>query len=387
MLFSTSRALLTTLLVAGAPLAASAASSGVTTLYAFPAGNPYQEDELPHGKFLYGTTNVGGANGYGTLYKLDIATGAETTLYSFTGGTDGCNPQSPLTKYNGLYYGTTARCGANHHGTVFSTDLKSGAVKTLYSFNLGTNGDGGYPSGKLLAFGGYLWGITEFGGANYAGTLFKIDPTTGVETVAYSFGAGSDAGAPDDGVIEAGGILYGTTQGGGVNNGGTVYAYNPATGREKVLHSFGKFGGSDGYYPASTLLAVGGELYGTTQNGGAGSQGTIFKVQVKDGKETVLYSFTGDADGAFPFSSLTPLKGEKTSGKLYGLTVQGGTNYSGTIFMFDTTSNTLTPEYSFTNGTDGGFPYSGLTQANGVFYGNTSNGGANGGGTVFSFSP
>ena len=375
------------MLVAGAPVAAQAASSGFTTLYAFSGGYPYQEDELPRGDFLYGTTSGGGTNGAGTLYKLDIATGAEKVLYNFTGGTDGCTPTSPLTRYNGLYYGTTSECGPHGHGTVFSTDLKTGAVTTLYGFNLGANGDGGFPAGKLLAYGGYLWGITEYGGANYAGTLFKIDPVSGTETVVWSFGAGTDAAYPDNGVVEVDGILYGTTQSGGKNEGGTVYSFNPATGTEKVLHQFGAFGGPDGYYPASTLLVVGSDLYGTTQNGGANSQGTIFKVRKEDGKETVLYSFTGGTDGAFPYNALVPLKGEKATGQFYGLAVQGGTNYNGTIFMFDTTTNKLTPEYSFTGGTDGGFPFSGLTRGNGVFYGNTSSGGANGDGTAFSFTP
>jgi uncharacterized repeat protein (TIGR03803 family) len=387
MLFSTQRALLAAVLVSGAPLGAQAAPPGVTTLYGFPAGTPFQEDELPRSGFLYGTTNTGGANGYGTLYKLDIATGAEETLYSFTGGTDGCNPQSSLVKYNGLYYGTTARCGAHGHGTVFSTDLKQSAVTTLYSFDLGVNGDGGYPAGRLLAFGGYLWGITQFGGANFSGTLFRIDPATGIETVAHSFGAGADAASPDDGVIEVGGVLFGATQNGGVNNGGTVYAYHPITGVEKVLHSFGSFGGKDGYYPASVLLAVGDELYGTTQNGGAHSQGTIFKVRLGDGEERVLHSFTGGADGAFPVSGLTPLKGGKASGTFYGLTVQGGASYDGTLFQFDSTTDTLTPDYSFTGGVDGAFPSSGLTQAGGVFYSNTSAAGAGNAGTVFSFVP
>ncbi len=379
------------MLLAGTPLAAQAASPGLTTLYAFSGAKgayPYQNDALPHGKFLYGTTSGGGANGDGVIYKLDIATGIGKDLYDFTGANDGCIPTSALTKYNGLLYGTTTRCGAHKHGTVFSFDTKTGAVNTLYAFNLGTNGDGGYPSGKLLAYGGFLWGVTQFGGANYAGILFEIDPATGAETVAYNFGTGSDASSPDDGVIEHGGILYGTTQDGGTNGGGTVYAFNPANGAETVLHSFGSFGGSDGYYPTGELLYSGGDLYGTTQNGGANSGGTIFKVKIATGAETVLYSFTGGADGSFPYNAMTPLKGGEPSGQFYGVATQGGGSKSlGTIFMFDSKTNTLTPEYSFTGGADGGLPFSALSSANGRLYGNTSAGGADNDGTVFSFVP
>jgi uncharacterized repeat protein (TIGR03803 family) len=391
MLRSTSHAAFAAMLMAGTPLAAQAASPGLTTLHAFSGADgayPYQNDALPHGKFLYGTTSGGGANSDGVIYKLNPATGAEKDVYDFTGANDGCIPTSALTPYNGLLYGTTTRCGANDHGTVFSFSPMTGELNTVYSFNLGVNGDGGYPSGKLLAYGGFLWGVTQFGGADYSGILFKIDPATGAETVAYTFGAGTDASSPDNGVIEHGGILYGTAQNGGTNNGGAVYAFNPATGAETVLHSFGSFGGSDGYYPTGELLFSGGDLYGTTQNGGANSDGTIFKVKIATGAEAVLYSFTGGADGAFPYNALTPLKGGKASGQFYGVATQGGGSKSlGTIFMFDSKTNTLTPEYSFTGGADGGLPFSALTTANGLLFGNTSAGGADNDGTAFSFMP
>jgi uncharacterized repeat protein (TIGR03803 family) len=298
------------MLLAAASLPGAAAASSFTTLYSFlggpDGGYPFGEDVSPHGKFLFGTANGGGASLDGTVYRLNTATGAETVLYTFTGAADGCHPESPLTYSNGLYYGTTSGCGAGGHGTVFSVDPKSGAFKTLYGFTLGA--DGGFPSGSLLAFGGYLWGITQFGGANAAGTLFRIDPATGAEKVAYSFGKGAGAAYPDAGLVEHNGFLFGTTQSGGTNNGGTVFSYHPATGKVRVLHSFGSFGGADGYYPACELLLDGHELYGTTQNGGANSQGTIFKVDIGTGNETVLYSFTGGADGAFPYNALTPLK-------------------------------------------------------------------------------
>jgi uncharacterized repeat protein (TIGR03803 family) len=199
------------------------------------------------------------------------------------------------------------------------------------------------------------------------------------ETVLYSF-----AGAPSDGVypyadlINVGGTLYGTTFLGGADNKGTVFA-STTSGTETVLHSF--TGGTDGAYPYAGLIFVGGKLYGTTESGGANNDGTVFKLTTS-GTETVLYSFAGGTDGALPLADLV-----NVGGTLYGTTAQGGASGYGTIFALLGHSGPEFVLYSFHGGSDGAYPYAGLTNVGGTLYGTTYQGGAsNDFGTVFSFS-
>jgi len=378
-----------TLLCAGTPQVAFSAPFTLTTLFAFNktthGGGSTNDSEVPIGRFLYGTTNGGGIAGNGVIYRLDIATGSEKILHAFTGGADGCFPNG-MTLYRNVLYGTAIACGAAGYGTVFSIDLATTTFRTLYSFSNGA--DGSYPQGNLLSFGGYLWGTADYGGANGAGTLFRIDPSSGNLTSLHSFGAGSDAANPPNGLIAYNNVLYGVTQYGGVNNTGAVYAYDPVSGIEKVVYAFGAFGGTDGYRPASQLLVQYGAIFGTAQAGGTHNAGVIFRVNPKTGKEQVVYNFTGGVDGATPYNGLSVVPGNRAYGVVYGVVSEGGTHDKGTIFSFNLATGSLTTLYSFAGGTDGYLPYSQLSAARGTFYGNTAGGGGHGGGgTIFSFTP
>ncbi len=148
-----------------------------------------------------------------------------------------------------------------------------------------------------------------------------------------------------------------------------------------VLHNF--TGGTDGAYPVAGLARdANGNLYGTTVYGGPSSHGTVFKVDT-NGTESVLYSFTGSPDGAYPYAGLV----RDATGNLYGTTYYGGTSGYGTVFQVDT-SGTESVLYSFTGGTtDGCYPYGGLLQDKaGNLYGTTDGCGASGQGTVFNLS-
>ncbi len=389
MLFrSLSAALIAGLLLGGTQRPAAAASFTLHTLYAFngstQGGGPINDSVVPVGKYLFGTTNGGGIGGNGVIYRLDIATRVEKVLYQFTGGADGCNPNG-LTLYKNVLYGTAIACGGAGYGSVFSIDLATTTFHTLYSFQNGA--DGSYPQGNLLAFDGALWGTADYGGAYGAGTLFKIDPDSVSFTPLHSFGAGADAASPPNGLIAFNGVLYGVTQYGGTNNTGTVYSYDPASGNEAVLYSFGAFGGVDGYRPASQLFVHHGALYGTAQAGGTSNAGVIFRVGVKTGKEEVIYNFSGGLDGATPYNGLSPIPHDDDSSLVYGVVSEGGTHDRGTIFSFDLAAKTLTTLFSFAGGKHGYLPYSQLSYVAGSFYGNTIAGGAGGGGTIFSFKP
>ncbi|HEV2176300.1 MAG TPA: choice-of-anchor tandem repeat GloVer-containing protein [Terriglobia bacterium] len=270
---------------------------------------------------LYGTTYSGGsASNFGTVYKVDSA-GVESVLYTFAGGTFGANPESVLVRdAAGNLYGTTFNGGAANAGTVFKVD-STGAETVLYSFT--GSPDGANPAAGLIPdASGNFYGTTAFGGASQRGTVFKVD-ATGAETVLYSFAA--DGAFPFAGLIrDAAGNLYGTTSQGGVDNLGTVFKVNSA-GAESLLHAFN--GSNNGAYPYAALIRDGaGNLYGTTERGGLGDGGTVFKLD-KTGAETVIHGF-GGAAGRAPLAGLIL----SPASILYGTTMSGGTSNNGVVF-------------------------------------------------------
>jgi uncharacterized repeat protein (TIGR03803 family) len=324
---------------------------------------------------LYGTTSAGGAFGLGTVFRLNKI-GTETVLQSFAGPPgDGATPLlgSLVRDGEGSLYGTTSGGGASGAGAVFKLDT-TGAENLLYSFTGGA--DGGSPfAGLFRDEDGNLYGTTFLGGASDFGTVFKVDKT-GTQTVLYSFGGGADGGLPFAGVVrDTEGNLYGTTSFGGSSGLGTAFKLD-RSGVETVLHSF--TGGVDGGAPAAGLLRdQDGNLYGTTSAGGTLGFGTVFKLD-KSGVETVLYSFTGGADGGTPTARVV----RDQEGNLYGTTSVGGVSNVGTVFKLNK-SGMETVLYSFTGGADGGSPTAGLLRdGEGNLYGTTSAGGS-GFGTVF----
>jgi uncharacterized repeat protein (TIGR03803 family) len=193
---------------------------------------------------------------------------------------------------------------------------------------------------------------------------------TPTETVIYSFSTfpyGANPYAPL--VRDAEGNLYGTTNQGGLADVGLVFRLSPS-GKETVLHNF--MGGSDGANPYSgVLLTASGNLYGTTYQGGASNAGVVYEIS-PSGKETVLYSFTGGADGGNPYAGVIA----DSAGNLYGTTYNGGAAGYGTAYKL-TPAGQETVLHSFTDGADGGNPYAGvILGSSGDLYGTAVNGGA-----------
>jgi uncharacterized repeat protein (TIGR03803 family) len=256
----------------------------------------------------------------------------------------------------------------------------------VHSFT-GSN-DGGNPvNGFTMGSKGTLFGTASSGGASGLGVVFKLNGK-GTEAVLHSFAGGSDGAAPNGGVVEDGrGALFGTTTTGGASGLGTVYRVKGK--KEAVLYSFA--GGTDGADPeAGLVMDAAGNLYGTTSQGGSAGNGTVFELAApkeRNGQwtETVLYSFGTGTDGATPVGGVIP----DSAGNLYGTTSLGGAYGYGTVFELTPgsvwTENIL---YSFQNADDGATPYAGLiSDASGNLYGAATDGGANGGGTVFELVP
>ena len=401
-------------------------NSALSILYSFTGGNDgiptYANLIQASDGNLYGTTSGGGAYGYGTVFRIST-NGALTTLYSFTGLNDGGYSYGGLIQAgDGNLYGTASVGGANGYGTVFRITPKGG-FSAFYSFT-GAN-DQAYPyAGLVQASDGYLYG-TAYGEAFY-GAVFKIS-TGGAFTSLYSFSGENDGAYPEAPLIQASdGYLYGTAAAGGLNGQGTafristngffdpLFSFNDtdgstpltalcqaadgylygttATGTDRsssgtlfrlstngVFNSLHLFSGPDGADPQAGLIqASDGGLYGTTVGGGFSSQGTVFKITTS-GALTLLHSFVVT-------SQLEPVGGLQISGSnFYGTTYYGGTNGQGSVFEF-TTNGAVTTFYSFSSGT-GDEPEAGLIQASdGNLYGTTYRGGTDGDGTVFRLS-
>jgi uncharacterized repeat protein (TIGR03803 family) len=412
-----------TALVSTAIAARAQEEPNYTALYTFtgadgeyPLGNVIRDQagNLYGAAFNGGDPSGCGGSGCGVVFKVD-SSGKETVLYSFTGGADGAYPASDLLRDEaGNLYGTThgggdvnvSACSFNPGcGVVFKVD-PAGKESVLYAFSGGTDGLGA-SSGLVRDEEGNLYGTTIMGGdvsgvcpgfpAPGCGVVFKVD-ATGKETVLYTFTGGADGYAPyGDLLRDEAGDLYGAASNGGDVSGfcgdtvlnatgflgcGTIFKLDQ-TGKFTVLHTF--HGVDGGPFPDGWLVQDNsGNLYGMSGNGGDLSEcsglgcGVVFKVD-RSGKETVLYSFTGGADGAETFAGVA--RDEK--GNLYGTTYFGG-DFSGSlctgagcgvVFKLDPTGKE-TILYTFTGAADGANPNAGLLQDElGNLYGTASDGG------------
>jgi len=355
-------------------------------------GNPWGGVIIGSNGDIYGTASDGGASGDGAVFEL-TPSGTETILYSFQGGADGSNPEDDRLVFDGSgdLYGVTAGGDPNDYGTVFK--LAANNTETvLYRFCPQPNcSDGAYPAGGVIADKkGNLYGTTTAGGVGTCtvnggpgcGTIFKIAPD-GSESVLYAFTGGSDGANPNASLLrDKAGNLFGTTIYGGAYGYGEVFELSKK-GTIAIIYSF--TGGTDGGNPLAYLIADSqGNFYSTAEIGGSDGVGVVFKV-TPAGTESVLYSFTGGSDGGYPTAGLDA----DAKGNLFGTTYYGGYIGSGcsigcgTVFKLapDGTESVL---HAFTGGSDGAHMYAGVAMKKHLLYGPTvNNGNGSGYGTVF----
>ncbi len=293
---------------------------------------------------LYGTTSSGGTTGEGTVFSLTTA-GALTTLYNFDGSTDGSYPKAPLVAdASGNLFGTTEYGGLNGTGTIFKI-TQTGALTVLRPFNPiddGSNsGTGAYPVAALVVDASdNLYGTTPYGGVNNCGTLFKITVSNSLSvlhTFSRSDNNNTDGASPEAALtLAADGSLYGTAEYGGQDNYGSLFKLS-SSGVFTPLYNFSEsvgYSNPDGAFPTGSLLiGTGGSFYGTASRGGDDGAGTVFQLS-KAGVLTTLHSFSDDSsgantDGAYPSGNLTAT----SSGLLYGTAAQGGASNDGTAFV------------------------------------------------------
>jgi uncharacterized repeat protein (TIGR03803 family) len=368
---------------AGHPERATAAT--LTTLYSFMDGSDGGQPQaaLVQGtdSNLYGTTFAGGLHELGTVFVIN-AEGSLTTLYSFSGNlggaSDGSQPQAALVQgIDGNFYGTTSAGGllSSSAGTVFTFTPQGTltTLTTLYRFS-GTS-DGAQPRGALVQGPDTnFYGTAYAGGTNGMGVVFKMTPG-GALTTLWQFSGIVDGSEPVAGlVLGTNGNFYGTTYSGGASGLGTVFTITPS-GTLTSLYSF--TGGSDGANPVGVLVfGSNNRFYGTTFGGGNGT-GAVFRIGMSGGL-TPIYNFMGGNDGGFPDAGLIV----GSDGNLYGTTSADGAGGAGTIFKI-TPAGALTTLHNF-SGSDGATPSASLIQGTvSNFYGTTVAGGVNNEGTVF----
>jgi uncharacterized repeat protein (TIGR03803 family) len=330
---------------------------------------------------LYGTTSAGGdaqGKGDGTVFEIAKGSKTATTLASFD-GSEGYGIGGVALDGQGNLFGTTQEGGASGDGTVFEIAKGSKTVTTVASFN-GT--DGKFPNGVVVDGQGNLYGTTAYGWAGGGATAFEIARGSNtITTVATFNNAGS---APSGVVVDGQGNLYGLDKG-GANGAGTVFEIARGSGTVTTLASFNGLIGSD----ISGVVVDGqGNLYGTTQDGGAYGYGSVFEVARGSNTVTTLASFNNTTLTLTNFNNingsvLDPGVGVVVDGQgnLFGTTQEGGAHGYGTVFEIAHGSDTVTTLASFNN-PNGAVVNGVILDGQGNLYGTTV-GGGNGGGTVF----
>lgn len=370
-----------------------AAFAGENVLYTFQGGNDcgaYGTLIFDPAGNLYGTA-LGAFGSNGEAYELSPGSGGwtETVLHSFGGGPDGVAPEGGLVRDQaGNLYGTTSRGGSGQGGTVYELSPSNGTWTETVIYNFTGGVDGASPEGTLaIDAAGNLYGTTSSGGDSNNGVVFKLAPGAGgwTQSTLYSFTGGNDGGQPTEGVIlDPAGNLYGAASQVNGDDTGVVFKLTPGSNgwTQSILYSFTN--GNDGGDPESPLTRdQAGSLYGGGNAGGTGMAGVVFKVRPgattgpslsAPWTENVLYNFTGGDDGNGPNTGVI----FDRSGNIDGATSQGGSGGFGVVYQL-TPGNSGWSEnvlYSFTGGSDGGFPESTVVLDNaGNIYGTTVAGG------------
>jgi len=375
-----------------------------TVIHSFTGGS---DGKFPQGRItidragnIYGTTFYGGTTGQGTVFKMSRRGSSWTIapLFIFSGDKNGGNPANGVVLgADGSLYGTTET-------TVFNLKpfptrpvsvLSPWKINTLYQFQGGL--DGALPYGDLIFdSAGNIYGVTNIGGEGCyegCGLVYELSPSNGgwTKRTLYEFQGQPDGESPIAVILDSAGNLEGTAEYGGTNGGGIVFQLTSSGNdwTENILYNFG-YSGSGGNLPQAGLISdPAGNLYGSTSNGPGGA-GTIFELSPSNGGWT--YQVLAQVPAKYAGGPAAPLAFDE-AGNLYG-TINGCcVDFPGAVFKLTPGNNgwTFTSLHDFTNGSDGGHPYSNVAiGADGNLYGTASSGGtgSDGGcGVVWEITP
>lgn len=347
----------------------------------FPLGKLVQ---LPNGLF-YGMTGSGGINGDGSIFQYNPTQNTYTKVFDF-GDTSGSTPQGSLIlASDNKFYGMTSRGGLNDDGIIFQFNPATKIFTKKFDFNQKDSSTGARPNGSLLqGQDGKFYGMTEFGGNKNKGVLFQYNMSTNTFTKKIDFDSTNSGSAPLGSLIQlADGRMYGLSSKGGSNNLGVIFLYNPTTNAISRRASFN--GTALGTSPhGDLLLANDGLLYGLCTGGGTNNAGVLFSFNPSNDKLIKEISFNSSTTGEFPEGSLI----QDSDGKIYGFTNSGGNNGDGTLFQYIISTGSLTTNIHFSTDTTGSSPVHSLTKGlDGKFYGMTQSGGSLSSGVIFQYIP
>jgi len=337
---------------------------------------------------LYGMTSGGGAYGKGCVFKMVYDPGqcyyggyCRPASYVLTdilcfNGTNGSTPYGSLTISGSILYGMTSCGGANNMGCVFKINTNGSSFTNLLNFSGKANGSTPYGS-LTLTTNGTLYGMTQSGGANNLGCIFKINTNGSSYTNVLNFSTTYFGTSPIGTLAKSGNVFYGITVKGGLNDMGCIYKINADGSGYKQLYNFPKTtnGWASGY---GSLTISGNVLYGISDYGGLYNLGYIFKINTDGTNYQNLFNFSGTADGRNPNGSLT------ISGNvLYGVTANGGKNDDGCIYKINTDGTNYKNLIDFSGGNNGKQPIGSLILSGNILYGSTLFGGKNDMGCLF----
>lgn len=281
----------------------------------------------------------------------------------------------------GNIWGVTSEGGRENIGIIFKTNGDGTGFVVKKEFRVNENGCFPDINSKLVLANGKFYGLTPFGGLNNGGILFEFNPATGAYTKKVDiFNVGGIQ--PHGGLAAFNGKLYGTTYYGVVREDRPViFEFDPATGQ--VTRTFVFIAGIGTRPTGGIALGTNNKFYGATYSGSVGGYGGIYEYDPVTNVATNKASWPTLEDGSTPFElTLAP------NGKFYGVTQLGGASSNGLIFEFDPATSVRTKKYEFVGSTDGQYPVGGLVAASdGKLYGTTSTGGPNSRGTLFSYTP
>ena len=341
--------------------------------------NPNAEmTEGGNGK-LYGMTTYGGENSIGVIFEWDPVTNIGVTKIDFDGTTKGSYPNGSMTLLNGKFYGLTSGGGLNSYGVIFEWD----PVTNIFTKKIDFNGieKGSTPQGSLTISQGKLYGMTTNGGTNGKGVIFEWDPSNNIFIKKIDFDGVEKGQNPYGSLTFEDGKFYGMTNGGGTNNKGVIFEWDPASNTYiKRIDLNATITGSN---PRGCLTINNGKFYGmTTYVGIYNGGGVIFEWDPATNIFTKKIVFDGAVKGSNPFGSLT-----FEGGKFYGMTCYGGAYSKGVLFSWDPTTNIYNKIINFNGNLQGSYPNGSLTLHAGKLFGMTKDGGVDNKGIIFEYDP